>query len=134
MPHWRSFVSNAYVCAADLFDERTETFREVTVTIEKVTGGEIIGEGGRKTKRPFVYFAGSKTDKPLGLNSTNSKAIEQIAGSGDVKRWVGLRLVLFVTKTRDPNGSGMVDCIRVRAPAKSDGTAPEPDHPAKEAT
>lgn len=130
MPHWRSLVSNDYVCAADLFDEKAEAYRELTATIERVEGGTIVGQGGRKSKRPFIYFAGSKTGKPLGLNSTNSKSICTIAGSEDYKRWIGVRITLFVTKTRDPESGGMIDCIRIKQPAGT--TAPaqpagEPD-------
>jgi hypothetical protein len=133
MAHWKTLVSNDYISSADLYDEKTEKFLELTVTIEKVQGGELTGDGGRKTRRPFVWFAGSKSGKPLALNSTNAKAVTAIAGSPDVKRWPGVPVTLFVTKTRDPNGEGMVDCIRIKAPsARADAargdSAKDPRH------
>ena len=47
--------------------------RDVTLTISKVTGGELTGQGGKKTRKPMVYVAGK--EKPLAINKTNGKSI-----------------------------------------------------------
>ncbi len=41
--------------------------RDCTVTIAKVTGGEIKGTGGKKSKKPLCYFREAKDGRPLGL-------------------------------------------------------------------
>lgn len=127
MPHWRTFVSNDWFTAADLYDEKSEVFGEVVVKIDSVKGGELVGEGGRKTRRPIVTFSGpsGRPFKPLAVNSTNAKAISAIAGSEDTNRWVGALVCLFVTKTRDPQGGGQINCIRVK---------PGPQKPSQGAT
>lgn len=85
--------------------------RDCTVTIQKVTGGEIKGTGGKKSKKPLCYFRESKDGRPLGLNSTNCKVIAAMYGN-DTAQWVGKRVTLYPTTTQF--GSETVDCIRVR--------------------
>ena len=91
--------------------------RDCTVTIAKVTGGEITGSGGKKTKKPLCYFRESKDQRPLGLNSTNCKIIAAMYGN-DTANWVGKRITLYPTQTSF--GSETVDCIRVRPGIPSD--------------
>jgi hypothetical protein len=81
------------------------------VTIEKVAGEELTSTGGRKNKRPVVYMKGSK--KGFVLNKTNSKAIAGMYGV-NVEDWVGKRITMYKTTTNAPDGSGDVECIRVR--------------------
>lgn len=83
--------------------------KEVTVKIAKVTGGELVGHGGKKTKKPMLFFAGKEL--PLGLNKTNVKTIGAAFGF-DTKEWIGKEIVLYPTTTQF--GSETVDCIRVR--------------------
>ncbi len=91
--------------------------REVTVQIEKVTGGKLKDKDGKESKKPFVYFRGKQ--KPLALNKTNGAAIAALYGK-DTKDWVGKLVTLFPTTT---NAFGAThDCIRVR-PRKPDGKA-----------
>lgn len=85
--------------------------RDVIVTISKVVGGELTGTGGRKSKKPIIHF--ENKDKGLVCNKTNGKAIAGMY-SPLTENWVGKRIALYVTKTRSPDGSGDVDCIRVR--------------------
>jgi hypothetical protein len=84
------------------------------VQIESVAGGTLVGEKGRKTKKPFVRFKG--IEKPLALNATNAKTIAAIVGSNDTERWIGQWLTLYPSTTQDPNGA-TVDCIRIRPKA-----------------
>lgn len=112
MPHYKT-----------MYDEKDMLFafdlggKEVTVTIEKVWAGEISGEQGRKSKKPFVSFRG-KTKK-LALNKTNGKTIAQLYGT-DTAAWVGKSITIYPTTTTF--GNDTVECIRVkpsipRAPA-----------------
>lgn len=83
--------------------------RDVTVEIEAVKGGELVGEGGRKAKKPIVKFKGK--DKPLALNKTNGKIIAGMYGS-DTTKWTGKSITLYPTTTNF--GGETKDCIRVR--------------------
>lgn len=85
--------------------------RDCTVTIAKVTGGEIKGTGGKKSKKPLCYFRESRDNRPLGLNSTNCKTIAAMYGN-DTAGWVGKRITLYPTTTTF--GPDTVECIRVR--------------------
>ena len=98
--------------------------RDTIVTITKVLGGNIVGQGGRKTKKPVIYMKG--TEKGFAVNSTNGKAIATMYGPA-IENWLGKRISLYKSTTRNPNGDGEVDCIRVRPqvpPAKT-GTTEE---------
>lgn len=118
MAHWRKFMDpREYIYAEDL------SGRDVDVQIAKVTQGEMLGEKGRKSKKPLCYFAGKS--KPLALNKTNCKTIERITGSADTDAWIGQWITLFPSTTQDPNGNP-VDCVRVRprAPNRKRGEVP----------
>ena len=85
--------------------------RDVTVTISKVVGGQLTAQGGRKSKKPICYFDGK--EKGLICNKTNSKTIASMYGNY-VEAWVGKRITLYVSTTNNPDGSGSVECIRIR--------------------
>lgn len=118
MPHYKT-----------MYDEKDMLFdfdlggKEVTVTIEKVWAGEISGEQGRKSKKPFVSFKG-KTKK-LALNKTNGKTIAQMYGT-DTAAWVGKSITIYPTTTTF--GNDTVGCIRVKPviPRGSTKSAPSP--------
>jgi hypothetical protein len=84
--------------------------RDVTLTISKVVAGELTGTGGKKNKKPIVYFDGK--DRGLGLCKTNAKVIASLYGTSDTREWVGKRVTLYPTKTTF--GGNEVDCIRIR--------------------
>jgi hypothetical protein len=58
-----------------------------------------------------IYFRGS--EKGFALNSTNGKTIAALYGNY-TEGWAGKRITLFKSTTRNPDGTGDVDCIRVR--------------------
>ena len=103
--HWKSMMERDFMFAFDLQG------KDVTVTIDRVVGGELTGPGGKKSKKPLCYFKESKSGKPLALNSTNCKAISAMYGN-DVEAWAGKRVTLYPTTTQ--MGSETVECIRVR--------------------
>jgi hypothetical protein len=108
---YRSFYDREYIGSWDLPRDR-----DAIVIIRDVKGVEL-NNGRTKNKKPVLYFAGK--DKGMVCNKTNAKTIAGLYGN-DVAAWVGKAVALFVTTTRDPNGGGDVDCIRVR------NTAPAP--------
>ena len=134
MNDYRAMFDREYIGAWDLEG------RDVTVTISRVTRGELTGEGGRKTKKPIVYFQGK--EKGFAANKTNCKIIAAMYGT-DTAKWVGRQITLYPTTTEM---SGQThDCIRVRprvpqqqgSSAKASGSRPpqepESNPPASEA-
>lgn len=107
--------------------------KDVTLTIEKVTAGELTALGGRKTKKPLCFFVEGRTKKPLALNSTNCKVIAALYGN-DTDLWVGKRITIYPTTTTMAGDT--VECIRVRptVPTGKPAAAPEPSDNDGEAT
>ena len=95
--------------------------RDVTVTIENVTAGELTSAGGRKAKKPLCYFQGKQ--KPLAMNSTNCKVVAAMYGN-DCAAWTGKRVTLYPTTTQ--MGGDTVDCIRIRPVVPSGPATPPP--------
>lgn len=83
--------------------------REVTVQIEKVFAGELMGEKGRKSKKPMIKFVGK--DKKLAVNKTNGKTISKMYGK-NTDDWVERWITIYPTTTEF--GGETVDCIRVK--------------------
>ncbi len=82
----------------------------MTVTIESVAGGTLVGTGGTKNKKPILRFKG--TEKGLALNITNARVIAGMYGGFDSEAWLGKRITLYPTTTTF--GSQTVECIRIR--------------------
>ena len=96
---------------------------DMTVTIKKVKGGELTSVGGRKSKKPVVFMA--HTEKGFALNATNGKTIASLYGNF-TEKWVGKQITLYKSMTRSPDGSGDVECIRVRPTVpEGEGLAPK---------
>ena len=115
---YRSLYDRLYIGAWDLQG------KEVTVTIIGVSGAELITTGGRKNKKPVITFDGK--EKKFVANKTNSKTIAALYGNY-VESWVGKRITLYVSTTRNPEGGDDVQCIRIRPQvpaAKSEGAIP----------
>ena len=103
VPHYKSMYDRDYIYAFDLMG------RDVVVTIAKVVAGELTAAGGRKSKKPVVYFEGK--DKGLALNKTNGKTIASLFGT-DTDQWIGKKIAIYPTETS--MGGETVECIRVR--------------------
>lgn len=100
---YRAMFDRDYIGAWDLQG------KDVTVTISRVQAGELTAQGGRKSKKPIIWFEGR--EKGLVLNKTNAKTIAAMYGT-DTTEWPGKRITMFPTTTT--MGSDTVDCIRVR--------------------
>lgn len=100
---WRGMFDREYIGAWDLAGG------DVHVTIEKVEAGTLVAPGGKKNKKPVVYFRG--TPKGFALNKTNAKAIASMYGN-DTAAWIGKRITIYPTQTQF--GGDTVECIRVR--------------------
>lgn len=103
MPHWKSMMDRDFIFAFDLNGE------DAVVTISRVEAGTLNGSGGRKARKPVVYFDGK--EKGLALNSTNCKVIAKLYGNY-TEKWLGKQITLYPTTTEMAGES--VECIRVR--------------------
>ena len=113
--HWKSMTERDYIFAFDL------NGKDVTVEISRVVAGELTSAGGRKTKKPVVFFKGK--EKGLALNATNAKAIASLYGNY-VEKWVGQSVTLYPTTTQ--MGGDTVECIRVRPSIPRGSQRPAP--------
>lgn len=93
--------------------------KDVTLTIENVTAGELTANGGRKSKKPLCHFKEGKEKKPLALNATNCKAIANLYGN-DTAGWIGKRITIYPTTTEMAGET--VECIRVRPAVPKEAT------------
>lgn len=98
--------------------------KDVTVTIDRVTAGELTALGGRKSRKPLCYFREGREKKPLALNATNCKAIAAMYGN-DTADWVGKRITIYPTTTQMAGET--VECIRVRPGVPTGKAAPAPE-------
>jgi len=97
-------MDNTFMFAFDLEG------KEWVVTIDRVEAGELTSQGGRKTKKPIVYFRGAK--KPLAFNTTNCQSVVSLYGSNDTSTWIGKKITIYPTVTQ--MGGKEVDCIRIK--------------------
>ena len=105
MTDYRSLYDKDFIGAWDLAEG------DKTITITRVIGGSLTAPGGRKSKKPVVYFKGS--EKGFALNATNGKTVATLYGT-HIEKWVGKQITLYKSMTRSPDGSGDVECIRIR--------------------
>ena len=91
--------------------------QDAIVVIESCSGG-VLENGAKKTKKPIVRMKGKTL--LLALNKTNAKTIARLYGP-DVEKWAGKPIALYVTTTRDPDGGGQCECIRVRPTVPGSG-------------
>jgi hypothetical protein len=106
MTHFRTMYDAEYLGHWDIPEGR-----DVTVTIAEVKGGELVAQGGRKSRKPIISFVGK--EKKFISNVTNSKAIAGMYGP-HVEHWKGKKITLYVSTTRDPSTGGETPCLRVR--------------------
>lgn len=83
--------------------------KDVVVCIDRCTAGELMGDKGRKSKKPMLSFKGET--KKLALNKTNGKTIAKLYGK-ETDDWAGKWITIYATTTEF--GGETVDCIRVR--------------------
>lgn len=109
--HWKKLRNLNYIGSYELMDGTENP--EMTVTITKVVKEMVKQPDGKSEECTVAYLHGQK---PMILNSTNSKAIESIVGSPFVEDWSGQKICLYVKK-RKAFGE-MVDALWVKPATK----------------
>jgi predicted RecB family endonuclease len=108
LTHWKKMVNPKYLGSHDLFISDGK-YSEVTVEITNVQVEEVIGENSKKDNCLVAHLKGMK---PLIVNRTNAKTISKLAGSPAIEKWVGVQVILTVSKVK---AFGQVhDAIRVK--------------------
>lgn len=111
--HYKKHTDRTYIGSHDLMLE-DGTFRTAKVQITGTHKRQIYNTGKKKHEsRVICTLKGA--DKAFIANATNLKAIEQIAQTPMIDKWVGVDILLTVQKVKV--GKEMVDAIRV-APIK----------------
>lgn len=106
--HWRKMANPEYYGSHDLINP-DGTFREITVTIDKVSSKEIAGDGGKKSQKNILH---TKETKPIILNNVNQRVISWVAGTPFVEKWAGHRITIYVEKVKAFGET--TDALRVR--------------------
>jgi hypothetical protein len=103
------FPSN-YLKAADVDGDMMLTIKSVDMHVFK-------SRDGSEDEKPLVMF--KEEERGLVLNKTNTKLIARALGSDETDDWVGKTITLYSAEVEF--GSDIVDAIRIRSKAPSDG-------------
>lgn len=117
MPHWRSMSEQKYLGHWD-FERDDGTTVDRVLTIKEVRHETVVGEGGRRSQKPVIYFRESKSGRGLVAGAKICKAIESWTGTGDVAKWPGAKVTCYSTTDRGKSGDS-VRCVRVRDKPRS---------------
>lgn len=118
MPDIMSLFDSNFLHAWDL-----PPGKDITATIEKVEGGELVSEGKKKSRKPVITFKGKQ--KKLALNKTNTNLLIRQLGR-DYSKWPGRLMTMYGT-TCDAFGDKHMPCIRVRPRAMASTPDEFPD-------
>lgn len=102
--HWKQLINPDYLGAYSLPEGK-----DITVTIKEVKREIVTGVGGKKEECTVAHIEGNK---PLILNSTNSKTIQKLYGTPYIEDWKGKQITLFSTTTKLRGED--VECLRIR--------------------
>ncbi len=106
--HWRQLVNPDYLGAYSL-----PNGKDLTVTIEKVLRQMVTSVGGREEECTVAQI---KDNKPLILNVTNSRMIQNLYNTPYIEDWTGKEITLYsaITKMKGEE----VECLRIRPKIK----------------
>lgn len=88
--------------------------KPAVVTIEGISGAELVGDGGQKSRKPALKLKGKEL--PFAICKTDGKTLGSAFGR-DPRGWIGKTIELYPTTTR--RGSETVECIRIRIPREA---------------
>lgn len=121
--HWKKLRNPKYIGSYEL--AHADGYKDIVVEITDVELGDV-SNGQTTSKETIVHL---KNQKPLILNVTNAKAIENVAGSAIVADWIGVRIQLTVKKIKA--FGEWIDALRV-VPVKPKAEVKEDFNPRHE--
>jgi hypothetical protein len=101
--HWKRLINPDYIGAYAL-----PPGDDMTVEIVSVGREKVVVSGGKKEDHTVVRLKGQK---PLILNSTNSKSIARLYGPY-IEDWAGKKITLYASTTKLAGDT--VECLRIR--------------------
>lgn len=101
--HWKRLINPDYIGAYAL-----PPGMDMTVEIASVGREKVVVSGGKKEDHTVVKLKGQK---PLILNSTNSKSIARLYGPY-IEDWAGKKITLYASTTKLAGDT--VECLRIR--------------------
>lgn len=105
LTHWKKLTNPNYLGAYSLQPNESRVVTIVEVKREVITGME-----GKKEECTIAYLKG---EKPMILNTTNSKRIEKIVGSPFIENWKGAEVMIYAEKIKA--FGEIVDALRIKA-------------------
>jgi len=93
--------------------------RRVTVTVERATVEELRQVDGSHRRKVVLAFAGAK--KRLPLNKTQAYAVAEIAGTEEIERWAGVRLVLAPGRAQNGKETILVESAELKVQEGNNG-------------
>lgn len=119
--HWKKYMNPDYLGAWSIPPQG-----DLTLTVAKVVKEEVVGEKGKKELLPVIHWR--ENQKPMVLNVTNSKMIQQLYGTPYVEDWVGKQITLYQAYTKMAGEE--VECVRIRPAVPQRKKKPfTPDNP-----
>jgi hypothetical protein len=103
--HWKKLTNPNYVGAHDL-----QPGQELTVTIECVSTEMVKNDKGEATSCIVMKFKGAT--KPMIVNKTNCKIIEQVLDTPYIEKWAGGKIIIYAAKVAA--FGKMTDALRVK--------------------
>ena len=109
--------------------QKSDVEKAALVTIDKITEEDMASNGQPEEMKYIIHF--KENYKPWAPNIGSLEEISHIAGTGDVDRWVGTVIVLYVNPDVEFAGK-RVGGIRCRAPKNqqpppTQSSGPNPD-------
>lgn len=102
-------ATDKFLGSVDLWDDKTKSYKQVTVTIERFGEDTLVGSMGEERK-PYVKL--KEYQKPMVMNKTNYARLAKVFESPAEEDFLGKTITLGVEKVRDPQGGGKVDALR----------------------
>ena len=118
--HWKRTFNYNYLGSYSL-----EENQDLTLTIKQVVKETVTSHGGRQEECTVAYF--EEDVKPMILNKTNCKTIEEIYSTPYIENWIGKQITLYV----DPTvkfGKETVEALRIRPTEPKAKEELTPDH------
>lgn len=117
--HWKTKLGKDFISAEDIPADKDTV---LTIKLAGTTDAVDVRESkkqGKAVTNEVLAISFEETELFFSPNVTNCKAIQSVAGSGDVSRWRGVKISLYRDKTKMYNAQTRsmeeVDCIRVRS-------------------
>lgn len=108
--HYKKLDNPNYLGAYSLMDGEEQP-KDLIVKITKVCNEDVVSANGTEQCK-IAHFHGQK---PMILNSINSKTIAKVVGSPYIEDWVGQNITLYVAKIKAFGES--MEALRVRPTA-----------------